>query len=100
MLKKVLLLSKGVSDKLQSEDLDIVTGCERVADLLSAIQALRCEAKFEEFWETTLAKCRSLNIKEPMQERTHKLPRRIDDNPDTAVYLPRKINIEFPFTIM
>lgn len=35
-------LSKGVSDKLQSEDLDVVSGCERVADLLVAIRALRC----------------------------------------------------------
>ena len=93
MLKKVLLLSKGVSDKLQSEDLDNVTGCERVADLLSAIQALRCEA----FWETTLAKCRSLNIKEPRQERTHKLPRRIEDNPDTAVYLTSKDKYRISF---
>ena len=97
MLEKVLLLSKGVSDKLQSEDLDIVTGCERVADLLSAIQALRCEAKFEGFWESTLAKCRSLNIKEPRQERTHKLPRRIDDNPDTAVYLTSKDKYRISF---
>ena len=38
MLKKVLHLSKGVSDKLQSEGLDVVSGCERVADLLTAIK--------------------------------------------------------------
>ena len=48
--------------KLQSEDLDIVTGCERVSDLLRAVQALRCELKFEEFGEITLAKCQSMNI--------------------------------------
>jgi hypothetical protein len=97
VLKKVLLLSKGVSDKLQSEDLDVVTGCERVADLLSTVQALRCEPKFEEFWETTVTKCRSLNIEEPRQERTHKLPRRIDDNPDTAVHLTSKDKFRISF---
>ena len=90
MLKKVLLLSKGVSDKLQSEDLDVVTGCERVTDLLVTIKALRCEAKFDEFWETTLKKCRSLSIEEPREERTRKLPRRIDGNPDTAIHLSPK----------
>ena len=73
------------------------TGCERVADLLSTVQALRCEPKFEEFWETTLTKCRSLNIEEPRQERTHKLPRRIDDNPDTAVHLTSKDKFRVSF---
>ena len=34
-------LSKGVSGKLQTEDLD----CERVTDLLARIKVLRCEAK-------------------------------------------------------
>ena len=37
VLDKVLNLSKGVSDKLQSEDLDVVSGCDRVEDLLVAI---------------------------------------------------------------
>ena len=45
--KSWFLLSKGVSDKLQLEDLDVVTGCERVIDLLVTIQAHRCEAKFD-----------------------------------------------------
>ncbi len=61
-----------MSDKLQSEDL-------------------------EEFWETTVTKCRSLNIEEPRQERTHKLPRRIDDNPDTAVHLTSKDKFRISF---
>ena len=78
-----MLLSKGVSDKLQSEDLDIFTGCDRVFDLLSAVQAVQCEPKFEEFWEITLVKCQR-------RERAHKLPRRIDDNLDTAVHLTSK----------
>ena len=44
VLKKVLLLSKGVSDKLQSEGLDVVSGCVRVTDLLTAVKAsVRCE---------------------------------------------------------
>ena len=47
VLKKVLLLSKGVSDKLQSEGLDVVSG-ERVTDLLTAVKALRCDVKFED----------------------------------------------------
>jgi hypothetical protein len=34
-------VSKGVSDKLQSEDLDVVTGCERVAVLLTTLRGLR-----------------------------------------------------------
>ena len=86
-----------MSDKLQSEDLNVVTGCERVADLLNTVQALRCEPKFEEFWETTLNKCRSLNIGDPRQERTHKLHRRIDDNPDTAVHLTSKDKFRISF---
>lgn len=97
MLKKVLRLSKGVSDKLQSEDLDVVTGCERVADLLNTVRALRCEQKFEEFWTTTLEKCHRLNIEEPTEERTHKLPRRIDDNPDTAIHLTPKDKFRITF---
>ena len=86
-----------MSDKLQSEDLDIVTGCERVTDLLRAVQALRCELKFEEFWEITLTKCQCMNIEEPKQERAHKLPRRIDDNPDTAVHLTSKDKFRISF---
>ena len=31
-------LSKGVSDKLQSEDLDVVSGCERVTDQSSSVR--------------------------------------------------------------
>ena len=60
MLKKVLHLSKGVSDKLQSEGLDVVSGGERVADLLTAIKALRCDVKFEDFWLATLERCRKI----------------------------------------
>ena len=86
-----------MSDKLQSADLDIVTGCERVTDLLSAVQALRCEPKFKEFWEFTLAKCQSMKIEEPRQERAHKLPRRIDDKPDTAVHLTLKDQFRISF---
>ena len=69
-----MFLSKGVSDKLQSEDLDVVSGCKRVTDLLAAIKVLRCEAKFEAFWESTLERCRELEIKEPKEDRPHKLP--------------------------
>ena len=89
MLKKVLFLSKGVSDKLQSEDLDVVTGCERVTDLFVTIKALR--------WETTLKKCRSLSVEEPREEHTRKLPRRIDDNPDSAVHLSPKDKFRVSF---
>ena len=65
-------LSKGVSDKLQSEDLDVVSGCERVADLLAAIKVLRCEAKFESFWKSTVDKCCELGIAEPKEDRPQK----------------------------
>ena len=53
VLDKVLNLSKGVSDKLQSEDLDVVSGCDRVEDLLIAIEELRTEDKFKTFWIAT-----------------------------------------------
>ena len=62
-------LSKSVSDKLQSEDLDVVSGCKRVADLLAAIKVLRCEAKFQSFWESTLERCCVLGIAEPKEHR-------------------------------
>ena len=68
VLKKLLHLSKGVSDKLQSECLDVVTGCDRVADLLTAIKALRCDVKFEDFWVATLKKCAKLGIEEPKRK--------------------------------
>ncbi|CAB4031166.1 zinc finger MYM-type 1-like, partial [Paramuricea clavata] len=102
VLKKVLLLSKGVSDKLQSEDLDVVTGCERVTDLLASIRALQCEPKFEAFWESTLQKCRILSIEEPKDERLRKIPRRIDDNPETTVHLsPKdKFRVSFYYNIL
>ena len=90
VLKKLLHLSKGVSDKLQSEGLDVVTGCDRVADLLTAIKALRCDVKFEDFWVATLEKCAKLGIEEPNEKRPHKLPRRLDENPDTAVQVSVK----------
>ena len=61
-------LSKGVSDKLQSEDLDVVSGCGRVTDLLAAMKVLRCEAKFESFWESTLERCCVLGIAEPKDQ--------------------------------
>ena len=41
VLDKVLNLSKGVSDKLQSEDLEVVSGCDRVEDLHVAIEEHR-----------------------------------------------------------
>ena len=97
VLKKVLLLSKGVSDKLQSEGLDVVSGCERVTDLLTAVKALRCDVKFEEFWVATLEKCAKLGIKEPKEKRPHKLPRRLDENPDSAVQVSVKDNFNVFF---
>ena len=90
-------LSKGVSDKLQSEDLDVVSGCERVADLLAAIKVLRCEAKFQSFWESTLERCYVLGIAEPKEHRPHKLPCRIDDNPQNAVQMSAKDNLRVSF---
>ncbi|CAB3977293.1 Hypothetical predicted protein [Paramuricea clavata] len=82
--KKVLLLSKGVSDKLKSEDLDVLTGCERVTDLLTSVTTLRCEPKFEAFWKSTFQKCRILSTEKPRDELVCKIPRRIDNNPQTA----------------
>ena len=90
-------LSKGISDKLQSEDLDVVSGCERVTDLLAAIKVLRCEAKFESFWKSTLERCCELGIAEPKEDRPHKLPRRIDDNPQTAVHMSAKDKLRVSF---
>jgi hypothetical protein len=49
-----------------------------------------CEPKFEAFRESTLQKCRILSIEEPRDERVHKIPRRINDNPETAVHLSPK----------
>ncbi|CAB4036972.1 zinc finger MYM-type 1-like [Paramuricea clavata] len=73
VLKKVLHLRKGVSDKVQSEGLDVVSGCERVADLLTAIKALRCD-----------------------------VPRRLDENPDTAaqVSVKDKFKIFFFYNVL
>lgn len=90
VLKKLLLHSKGISDKLQTEGLDVVSGCERVADLLTAVKALRCDVKFEVFWVATLEKCAKLGIKEPKERRRHKLPRRLDENPDSAAQVSVK----------
>ena len=101
MLKKVLHLSKGVSDKLQSEDLDVVSGCERVADLLTAVKALRCDVKFEDFWLATLERCAKLGIEEPKENRPPKVPWRLDENPDTAaqVSVKDKFNIFFFYNV-
>ena len=69
ILDKVLNLSKGVSDKLQSEDLDVVSGCDRVEDLLVAIEELRTEDKSKTFWIATVETCEELNIETPMEKR-------------------------------
>ncbi|CAB4018532.1 zinc finger MYM-type 1-like [Paramuricea clavata] len=102
VLKKVLLLSKGVSDKLQSESLDVVSGCERVADLLTAIKALRCDVKFKDFWLATLERCAKLGIEEPKEKRPRKIPRRLDENPDTAaqVSVKDKFKIFFFYNVL
>jgi hypothetical protein len=94
-------VSKGVSDKLQSEDLDVVNGCERVADLLTTLRGLRCEKEFDAFWANSITRCHDLNIPEPKEIRPHKLPRRIDDNPDTAVqFLPKdKFRVTFYYNV-
>ena len=89
----LLFLSKVVSDKLQSEDLDVVSGCERVTDLLTAVKDLRCDVKFEQFWVATLEKCAKLGIKEPKEKR----PRRLDENPDSAVQVSVKDNFKVFF---
>ena len=73
-------LRKGVSDKLQSEDLDDVSGCERVTDHLAAIKVLQCAAKFESFWKSTLERWCELGIVEPKE----------DDNPNTAVHVIKR----------
>eukprot|EP00794_Sanderia_malayensis_P018410 gene18410-20265_t len=97
VLKAILFVSKGVSDKLQTEDLDVVTGCERVADLNSAITELRNDAKFELFWQEATRKCKRLDINEPKEERIRKLPRRYEENPSTAVHLDPKANLRVNF---
>ena len=86
-----------MSDKLQSKDLDVVTGCERVADLLEAIKELRSEEKFESFGEATIARCDHLGIEEPKEERVRKLPKRLDQNQDTAVHLDAKDKLRINF---
>ncbi|CAB4033500.1 zinc finger MYM-type 1-like [Paramuricea clavata] len=83
VLEKVVHLSKGVSDKL--------------TDLLAAIKVLRCEAKFESFWKSTLERCCELGIAEPKEDCPHKLPRLIDDNPQTAVYMSAKDKLRVSF---
>ena len=90
-------LRKGVSNKLPSQDLDVVSGCERVAFLLAAFKVLRCEAKFQSFWESTLERCCVLEIAEAKEHRPYKLPRRIDDNPQTAVQMSPKDNLRVSF---
>lgn len=45
-----------ISDKLQSEVLDIVTSCGRVEDLQVGIKKLRCEKEFELLWTTAVEK--------------------------------------------
>ena len=65
-------------------------GCERVADLLTAIKALRCDVKFEDFWLATLERCAKLGIEEPKEKRPRKVPRRLDENPDTAAQVSVK----------
>ena len=49
VLDHVLNLGKGVSDKLQSEDLDIVTGCDRVEDLIASVKEMPNKKCFERF---------------------------------------------------
>ncbi|XP_063592549.1 zinc finger MYM-type protein 1-like [Penaeus indicus] len=97
VLKAILFVSKGVSDKLQTEDLDVVTGCERVADLNSAITELRNDAKFELFWQEATRKCKRLDTDGPKEERIRKLPRRYEENPSTAVHLDPKANLRVKF---
>ncbi len=86
-----------MSDKLQSKYLDVVTGCERVADLLEAIKELRSEEKFESFWQAAIARCEQLGIDEPKEERMRKLPKRLDENQDTAVHLAAKDKLRINF---
>jgi hypothetical protein len=90
-------LSKGISDKLQSENLDVVSGCERVIDLPAAIKVLLCEAKFELFWKSILERCCELGITEPKEDHPHKLPRQIEDNPQTAVHMSAKDKLRVSF---
>ena len=101
VLDKVLNLSKGVSDKLQSEDLDVVSGCDRVEDLLVAIEELRTEDKFKTFWNATVETCEELNIETPMEKRQRKIPVRLDDHPETAVPLEPKdtFRVGFYFSV-
>lgn len=93
----MLNLSKGVSDRLQSDDLDIVTGCDRVKDLLVAIKEMRNETCFGCFWDKSTETCDQLNIRMPGEERQRKIPKRIDDRPQTAVQLPRKERLRAGF---
>ncbi|CAB3985113.1 zinc finger MYM-type 1-like [Paramuricea clavata] len=102
VLDKVLNLSKGVSDKLQSEDLDVVSGCDRVEDLLVAIEELRTDDKFKTFWIATVETCEELNIETPMETRQRKIPVRLDDHPETAVRLEPKdtFRVGFYFSVL
>ena len=87
VLKPILFLSKAVSDKMQTKDLDIVTGCETVADLLKAIKELRNEERFESFWQQAMTKSDQLGIEHHREERLRKIPKRLDENQDTTVHL-------------
>ena len=97
VLDYVLNLSKGVSDKLQSEDLDIITGCDRIEDLLVAVKEMRNETCFERFWDKSTETCHQLKIRMPSEERRRKLPKRIDDQPETAVQLSHKDQLRVSF---
>ena len=93
-------VSKGVSDKLQSEDLDVVTGCERVADLLTTLRGLRCEKEFDAFWANSITRCHDLNI--PEQKKKFVPTSFLGELMTTLTQLysfSQRISSESPFTI-
>lgn len=77
--------TRGVSDKLQAENLDICSGCDRVDELVSVLHDLRNESRFELFYNSAVEVCERHNIDGlPQHSRPRKLPKRLDEQPGTA----------------
>ena len=65
--------------------------------MLEAIKELCSEDKFESLWQEAITRCDQLGIEEPREERVRKVPKRLDEDQDTAVHLDakEKLNIDF-----
>ena len=87
VLLDLLMHTKSLSDYLQQKDLDFVSATDMIMSLQEVLQNKRSDSSYNEYFIKAEAKCRELEIDEPLLlPKRRRVSTRIDTTPGTQFH--------------